>query len=56
MTDPFYFEKLGIEFCAGLALVGDKFIASYAVNDGASRLATFDWERVRKALRKDFAI
>lgn len=56
MTDPFYFEKLGIEFCAGLALVGDKLIASYAVNDGAARFATFAWERVRRALRKDFVI
>ena len=56
MTDPFYFEKLGIEFCAGLALMDGKLVASYAVNDGSARLGVFDWERVRKALRKDFVI
>lgn len=56
MTDPFYFEKLGIEFCAGLALVDGKLVASYAVNDGSARLGIFDWERIRRALRKDFVI
>ncbi len=56
MTDPFYFERLGIEFCAGLCLVGDRLVASYAVNDGSARLATFDWQRVRRLLRKDFVV
>jgi hypothetical protein len=56
MTDPFYFEKLGIEFCAGLASVGGKIVASYAVNDGSARLGLFEWERIRRALRKDFVI
>jgi FkbM family methyltransferase len=56
MSDPFYFERLGIEFCAGLAEVEGKLVASYAVNDGAARLAIFDWERVRGALRADFVI
>ena len=56
MTDLFYFEKLGIEFCAGLALVGDKLIASYSVNDESARLGIFDLARVRRALRKGFVI
>jgi FkbM family methyltransferase len=56
MTDPFYFEQLGIEFCAGLARVGDKLVASYAVNDGSARLAAFEYARIRRALRKDFVI
>ena len=56
MTKLFYFEKLGIEFCAGLALVDGKLVASYAVNDGSARLGIFDWECVRKGLRKDFVI
>jgi glycosyltransferase involved in cell wall biosynthesis len=56
MTDPFYFERLGIEFCAGLAQVGDKLVASYAVNDGSARLGIFDWKTVRRSLRKDFVI
>lgn len=56
MTDPFYFERLGIEFCAGLAQLGDKLVASYAVNDGSSRLGVFDWVRVRRLLRKNFVV
>lgn len=56
MTAPFYFERLGIEFCAGLARVGDKLVASYSVNDGSARLGIFDWDRVRRKLRKDFVI
>jgi glycosyltransferase involved in cell wall biosynthesis len=56
MTDPFYFEKLGIEFCAGLALVDGKLVASYAVNDSSARLGIFDWARIRRALRKNFVI
>jgi tetratricopeptide (TPR) repeat protein len=56
MSDPFYFERLGIEFCAGLALIDDKLVASYAVNDGAARLGIFDLKAVRQSLRKDFVI
>jgi len=56
MTDPFYFEKLGIEFCAGLAQVGDKLVASYAVNDGSARFGVFEWEAIRGVLRKDYVI
>jgi predicted GH43/DUF377 family glycosyl hydrolase len=56
MTDLFYFEQLGIEFCAGLALVDGKLIASYAVNDGSARLGVFDWKTVRAAMRDDYVI
>lgn len=56
MTEPFYFERLGIEFCAGLARVGDALVASYSVNDGSARLGVFDWARIQRALRKDFVI
>jgi tetratricopeptide (TPR) repeat protein len=56
MTDLFYFEQLGIEFCAGLAMANDKLVASYAVNDGSAKLAIFEWETVKKALREDFVI
>jgi tetratricopeptide (TPR) repeat protein len=56
MSDLFYFERLGIEFCAGLARVNGKLVASYAVNDGSAKLAIFEWEAVRKALHADFVI
>ena len=56
MTDPFYFERLGIEFCAGLARVGDKLVASYSVNDGSARFGVFDLATVRRSLRRDFVI
>lgn len=53
MSDLFYFERLGIEFCAGLARVEDRLIASYAVNDGSARLATFSLQGVLSQLRTD---
>ena len=56
LSDPFYFEQLHIEFCAGLATLGDKLVASYAVNDGNARLGIFEWEKVQKTLRTDFVI
>jgi tetratricopeptide (TPR) repeat protein len=56
MSDPFYFERLGIEFCAGLALVGERLVASYAINDGEARLGTFTLASVLKSLRTDFVI
>jgi tetratricopeptide (TPR) repeat protein len=56
LSDPFYFEQLHIEFCAGLAPLGDKLVASYAVNDGSARLGIFEWEKVQKTLRTDFVI
>lgn len=56
MTDPFYFERLGIEFCAGLARCGSQLVASYAVNDGSARFGIFDLVAVRDGLREDFVI
>lgn len=56
MTDPFYFEKFGIEFCAGLAKINDQLVASYAVNDGSAKLAVFEWETVKRTLRADYVI
>jgi FkbM family methyltransferase len=56
MTDLFYFEKLGIEFCAGLAVMGDRLVASYSVNDASARLGIFSLARVRSLLRTDFVI
>jgi tetratricopeptide (TPR) repeat protein len=56
MSDLFYFERLGIEFCAGLARVEDRLIASYAVNDGSARLAVFSLQRVLGLLRTDLVV
>lgn len=56
MSDPFYFERLGIEFCAGLAPAGDKLVASYSVNDGSAKLAIFNIESVNRSLRVDFVV
>ena len=61
MTDPFYFEQLGIEFCAGLARDprrggADQLVASYSVHDASSRLATFDLERVLGQMKTDYVI
>lgn len=51
ISDPFYFERVGIEFCAGLARDGDKLIASFGVNDASAHLAFFDPDSVDKALK-----
>jgi tetratricopeptide (TPR) repeat protein len=41
VTEPFYFDDLGIEFCAGLAYADDKktLVASYGSADAEARLA-----------------
>lgn len=56
MTDPFYFEKLGVEFAAGLDYFAkcNKFVASYSVADASARLATFEVERVFEQLKTDY--
>lgn len=51
VTDPFYFSKVGIEFCAGLARDGDKLVASFGVNDASAHLAFFDPDMVDKSLK-----
>jgi len=56
LSDPFYFEQLGIEFCAGLAIVGEHLVASYAVRDRTARLGIFAREAVERSLRTDFVI
>lgn len=51
LSDPFYFERVGIEFCAGLARDGEKLVASYGVNDASAHLAFFDPSKVESALK-----
>ncbi len=46
LSDPFCFEKHGIEFCAGLGLEGNRLVASYGVDDSSANLATFDLMKV----------
>ena len=50
MTEPFYFEQRGVEFCAGLARVGSRLVASYGVGDARARLAVVEWEAIRRQL------
>jgi len=52
ISDPFYFQHVGIEFCAGLARDGERLVASYGVNDASAHLAFFDPARVNAQLRK----
>lgn len=51
ITDPFYFQRIGIEFCAGLTRDGDQLIASYGVNDASAHLAFFSLDAVNRSLR-----
>ena len=43
---PFYFHERQIEFCAGLALFGDKLMVSYGVRDEEAWIATMDLSQV----------
>lgn len=56
MTDPFYFQKLGIEFCCGLAKLDDRLIASFSVDDASANFAVFDLEAVLAAMDDDFIV
>jgi len=51
VTEPFFFQNKGIEFVAGLAQDGDRFVASFGVNDASAHLAFFDAAAVDRALR-----
>jgi glycosyltransferase involved in cell wall biosynthesis len=52
VSDPFYFTRVGIEFCAGLALDGGRLVASFGVNDASAHLALLDPVRVDRSLRQ----
>ena len=45
-SDPFYFENLGIEFCAGLAVKNNDVFLSYSVRDASSKLAVLPYSSV----------
>lgn len=60
MTDPFYFKRRGIEFCAGLALGRDGaaeiLVASFSVEDREANVAVFNLAVVLGKLRSDYTI
>lgn len=56
MSDMFYFENRGIEYCCGLAYDGKRLVASYSVNDASANVAIFDPERVKAGLREEFVV
>jgi len=51
MSEPFYFTRHGVEFCAGLALEGRRLVASYGIEDREARLGVFDLDDVLRHLR-----
>jgi hypothetical protein len=56
MTAPFHFVHRGIEFCAGLALDGQRLIASFGIEDREVRFGIFNLHDVLVAMRHDFGI
>ena len=56
MTDPFFFEKLGIEFCCGLARIDDQLVASFSVDDSSANFAVFDVKKVLAVMDDDFVV
>jgi hypothetical protein len=51
-TEPFYFAKHGIEFCAGLAYDGARLVASFGSDDATVNLGVFSLARVFQLLQK----
>jgi hypothetical protein len=51
VSRPFRFEVRGIEFCAGLAAVGEAVYISYGVNDARSRMIRTTRAAVRSMLQ-----
>lgn len=56
MTDPFFFEKLGIEFCCGLARIEQQLVASFSVDDSSANFAIFDLNKILAAMDDHFII
>lgn len=56
MTDPFFFEKLGIEFCCGLARIDQQLVASFSVDDCSANFAVFDLKKVLATMDDNFVI
>jgi len=54
ISDPFYFEHVGIEFCAGLTWDAEKtaLIASFGVEDASAHLAFFASATLGRELRE----
>jgi hypothetical protein len=51
LSDPFFFVRRSVEFCAGLARHGGKLVASFGVDDRRACLAWLDEAAVLRALR-----
>jgi hypothetical protein len=56
LSDAFYFERKGIEFCAGLARDSNTLIASFGVDDKEPWLAKFSLPDVLSRLKTDYVI
>ena len=50
MSEPFYFQELGVEFCAGLAAWNGKFVLSFGLKDSSANLAVVDEAVVEQML------
>jgi len=50
VSRPFRFEVRGVEFCAGLVVVGESVYISYGVNDAIARMARISLADVRSML------
>ncbi len=50
VTEPFHFLRPGIEFCAGIAQVGDSLVLSFGVDDERAMLAIVPQSEVAQQL------
>lgn len=50
MSEPFYFQELGVEFCAGLVAWRGQFVLSFGLKDTSANLAVVDEAIVKQML------
>lgn len=50
ISEPFFFQKLGVEFCPGLALDGSNLIMSFSVKDASATLAIVPFAEALKLI------
>lgn len=56
MSRPFHFRKRGVEFCAGLAVDGDRVVASFGVDDREAWLGVFRLSEILTGLESNFEL
>ncbi|MDR3414866.1 MAG: hypothetical protein P4L83_01655 [Nevskia sp.] len=52
MSDEFFFEHRGVEFCSGMAILDREVIFSYGINDSAAKLMRLTKDQVDSLIKR----